>query len=425
VATAAPSYRDRFQVIAEVGEGGFARVLRAREVATGRTVALKVLKDKFLADAEVVERFRREAFAFASVSSPHVVKMYDFGVTGAEVYIAMEFVEGPTLRDVLYDRLWTVGDIHLVIGQIAEALAAAHRQQVVHRDLKPENVILVAGPKDARTVKVLDFGLAKLAGLERKLELEPLTRAGMCYGTPQYMAPELIQGKPVDRAVDIYALGVMTYELLSGSLPWDGPDAREVLLAVASTPPPPIARAHPSVTRLSEVNAFLQRALAKDKKHRPGDAATFFRELELALIGERKKKSSGDAVFADVVSAAIKLTAPKKEDDTFVDSEPTTERTSVDVRRNRRLHSSWMESLAGVPALPPPPTGPRPLPTAQPFDAESAPTMQMQSRRVITGQVRPAKMPRRRPTWLVPVLIVLALLGLAVGVGYFFGRQSR
>src|SRR6478735_848223 len=251
MATTRPTGRlkGRFEIMEQIGEGGFASVFRAKEATTGKIVALKLLKDAYLKDQEVVERFRREVFAVASISSPHVVGMHDFGISGDEVYIAMEFVEGPTLRDISYERTWTAQEVHVVIGQIAQALAAAHRQDIVHRDLKPENVILVQADGGARHVKVLDFGLAKLADLERKLGLEPLTRAGMCFGTPQYMAPELIRGRPFDKSVDLYALAVIAFELLGGFLPWDGIDPREVLISVVKNPPPHLRQAHPSVEK--------------------------------------------------------------------------------------------------------------------------------------------------------------------------------
>src|SRR6478609_63300 len=255
---AVTAYKERFEIEKSLGEGGFAKVFLAREKGTDRKVALKVLKDAYLKDSEVVERFRREVFAVASISSPHVVGMHDFGISGDEVYIAMEFVEGPTLRDISYERTWTAQEVHVVIGQIAQALAAAHRQDIVHRDLKPENVILVQADGGARHVKVLDFGLAKLADLERKLGLEPLTRAGMCFGTPQYMAPELIRGKPFDKSVDLYALGVIAFELVGGFLPWDGVDPREVLISVVKNPPPHITHSHQSIEpRIQQVDKFL------------------------------------------------------------------------------------------------------------------------------------------------------------------------
>jgi len=372
------AYRERFDIQKELGEGGFARVFLAREKATQRKVALKVLKDAYRADKEVLERFRREVFAVASIDSPHVVGMHDFGISGDEVYIAMEFVEGPTLRDLLYDRAWSADEVHVVVGQIAQALHAAHRQNIVHRDLKPENVILVQGAGGSRQVKVLDFGLAKLADLERQLGLEPLTRAGMCFGTPQYMAPELIKGKPFDKSVDLYALGVIAFELVGGFLPWDGIDPREVLISVVKSPPPHIKHSHPSIEpRLDKVDRFLQRALSKEPGERPRDAVAFFKEIELALLGDARpaRKSVNvppeDAVFATVWAQSLDLR--KSEDATEVDAgqriAPGTSRTgsgeltrtgsgeltrsgSGEVTRpgdsKRKLPSRWIHSLQGL-----------------------------------------------------------------------------
>jgi len=365
-------YRDRFQVQKEIGEGGFAHVYRARELATGRQVALKVLKESFLSNTVIVERFRREVFAVASISSPHVVAMYDFGISGDEVWIAMEYVEGTTLRQLLGERTFRPEEIHLVIGQIAQALAAAHRQNIVHRDLKPENVMLVAGPDGARQVKVLDFGLAKLAELERQLDLEPLTRVGMCFGTPQYMAPELIQGRPPDHAVDLYALGVITFEMFAGRLPFDGSDPMQVLMSVVKTPPPHLERPVVPTPRRPDIDRFLQRALAKEKRDRPADASAFFREFEQALLGKEGRSSrSGvrvpkeDEAFRSVWAAAITL--EERESDTEVDgmrgkldmtSPGFSGKTQTGAHQRRHLSSSWLQSLAELPPPPPPTRGP-------------------------------------------------------------------
>jgi serine/threonine protein kinase len=362
---------ERFDIQKELGEGGFARVYLAREKGTQRKVALKVLKDAYLADKEVVERFRREVFAVASINSPHVVGMHDFGISGDEVYIAMEFVEGPTLRELIYERGWSAPEVHVVVGQIAQALAAAHRQNIVHRDLKPENVILVQSG-NARQVKVLDFGLAKLADLERALGLEPLTRAGMCFGTPQYMAPELIKGKPFDKSVDLYALGVIAFELVGGFLPWDGIDPREVLISVVKNPPPHITHSHPSIEkRIQVVDKFIQRCLAKEPGERPKDAVTFFKEFEAALLGSHRpspRKLANvppeDKAFAHVWAQSLELR--KNEDATEIDSHnrfaPRTSSGEVtrpgEVTRTgdskRKIQSRWVPSLKDLETVPDP-----------------------------------------------------------------------
>ncbi len=474
MATTRPTGRlkGRFEIMEQVGEGGFATVFRAKEATTQKIVALKLLKDAYLKDTEVVERFRREVFAVASINSPYVVKMHDFGISGDEVFIAMEYVEGPTLREVMHERPWAPNDIHVIVGQIAQALAAAHRQNIVHRDLKPENVILVGdgGKAGPRQVKVLDFGLAKLAELERKLELEPLTRAGMCFGTPQYMSPEQIQGKPIDGSADVYALGVIAYEMIAGLLPWDGADSREILLSVIKNPPPKILRARAAeVKRLDEVNRFLLRALAKNKNDRPRDAAEFFKEFELALFGERRPVPRGkqkldkqDEVFASVFAASIELPVLPSSGDDFGDTrvetlpgefpiEPTFGGSSVGgtftgVRRRRRLRSAWMMSIgmdgvtgSDISGVRDDPSGPfatattmphhSPRRTAIPSEAMPLPPLDFgkppDRKDSITDTVPPLQRrePRGVPAWLLAAMLVLVVV--AAALGFWLGRRPH
>jgi serine/threonine protein kinase len=279
-------YRDRYEVLSKIGEGAFAYVFRAREVQSGREVALKVLKESYQGERDVVERFQREVFAVASISSPHVVSLLDFGISAGEFFIVMEFVQGPSLRELLATHEpWAAEDVLVVVGQIAHALAAAHRHHIVHRDLKPENVMLVERG-GTFVAKVLDFGFAKLAELEQTLELRPITRVGFCFGTPQYLSPEQIRGLPIDGGADLFALGVIAYEMIAGRRPWDGDDPRDVMRAVLHTLPPPALRLHPSLMpRLEEVNRFLLRALEKERGERPRDAVAFFDELQDVLYG--------------------------------------------------------------------------------------------------------------------------------------------
>jgi eukaryotic-like serine/threonine-protein kinase len=434
--------QDRFQIIDEIGEGGFAQVYRAKDTANNnKVVAVKVLKDAYLADPEIVERFRREVFAVASISSPHVVHLHDFGISGDEVYIAMEYAEGPTLRDVIYERTWTADEIHLVIGQIAQALASAHRQDIVHRDLKPENVMLVPSPSGTRHVKVLDFGLAKLAELERKLELEPITRVGMCFGTPQYMAPELVQGRPFDKSIDLYALGVILFEMLAGRLPWDGADAREILLRVVRNPAPRLTKAHPSIApRLDEVNKFLARALAKDADERPEDAATFFREFEQAFFSGKPPRVASqvpaeEAVFASVWAASLTIDLRDTDvDDTLVDLEPDGAfgggGASTRSRRKQKLRSSWIMSVVEMQTI---------GIDAEPVSLKDAAAAELAASAAAKKKPKPAadtdtgsteiidnyRKAVRGSVWVWIIPLVLAVIFCAAAVGYFVGRQGH
>ena len=288
-------YKDRYEVVAHVGEGAFAHVFRARELSSGRDCALKVLKEEYSETRDVIERFQREVFAIASVNSPHVVSMLDFGIADAEreFFMVMEFVQGPTLRELLGSHEpWAPADVLVVVGQIAHALMAAHKREIIHRDLKPENVMLVER-NGQFMAKVLDFGFAKLAELERTLELRPITRVGFCFGTPQYLSPEQIRGRPIDGGADLFALGVIAYEMLAGRRPWDGRDPSDVMRAVLKTLPPPILKLHPQLMgRLEEVNGFALRVLEKERAERPHDAVAFFDELQDALFGGKEEAKS-------------------------------------------------------------------------------------------------------------------------------------
>jgi serine/threonine-protein kinase len=326
-------YQDRYEVLEEVGEGGFAYVFRARELQNGRPCALKVLKDPYLSVNEVVERFQREVFAVASIASPHVVKLHDFAISGSDFCIVMEYVEGPTLREMVRPQ-WAANDLRVVIGHIAHALDAAHRQGIVHRDLKPENVVLVRDDADRWRAKVLDFGLAKLPELERTLGLEQLTRQGFCFGTPHYMAPEQMQGDPVDARADVYALGVIAYELIAGHPPFNGADPRAVMTSVLSDELPLIQELHPSLqARVGQLNDFFARALAKRPRKRPSTVQAFFREL-CEAIGADDTLSGHDRSDVSEVSlegcsaAPLHLDAALPDDATIVDATTVARRFS-------------------------------------------------------------------------------------------------
>jgi serine/threonine protein kinase len=336
-------YKDRYEVVAHVGEGAFAHVFRAREIGSGRDCALKVLKEEYSETRDVIERFQREVFAIASINSPHVVSMLDFGISDSdrEFFMVMEFVQGPTLREILgAHEPWAPADVLVVVGQIAHALMAAHKREIIHRDLKPENVMLVERGGQF-VAKVLDFGFAKLAELERTLELRPITRVGFCFGTPQYLSPEQIRGRSIDGGADLFALGVIAYEMLAGKRPWDGRDPSEVMRAVLKTLPPPILKLHPQLQgRIEEVNRYILRVLEKERDQRPRDAVAFFDELQDALFGGKEEAKSALAgarpvsPIEDVTSRSIVIRpssgAQKRFDETEIDRSATVRETAID-----------------------------------------------------------------------------------------------
>ncbi len=193
-----------YEIVSPVGAGGMGEVYKARDTRLERTVAVKVAKEQF------EERFRNEALAIAALNHPHICSLFDVGSD----YLVMEYVEGAALRGPL-----PVADVLRLAGQIADALEHAHRQGIVHRDLKPSNILLTRSG-----IKVLDFGLAKRqpSGLVAGESHPTLTVEGAVLGTPRYMAPEQIEGKPADERSDIFAFGLLLYEMLTGQHPFEG-----------------------------------------------------------------------------------------------------------------------------------------------------------------------------------------------------------
>ncbi|MGZ3438954.1 MAG: serine/threonine-protein kinase, partial [Polyangia bacterium] len=401
---------------------------------------------------EVIERFRREVFAVASIDSPHVVKLHDFGMSGVEVFIAMEYVQGPTLRDLLRARPWSAEAARVVVGQIAQALSAAHAQGIVHRDLKPENVMLVKGAT-GRQVKVLDFGLAKLARIESKLQLEPLTQAGMCFGTPQYMAPEQMQGRAASESADLFALGVLAWEMLSGRLPWDGAAPREVFRAVLTSPLPPLPleQPHPTVEpQRAALDRFFASALAKAPEARPADASAFFAAFELALFG--RERHSGP-VFSAIISAELQTPDVELEknatdpmlqalNDSLQDSlgfsdamQATSPGKLGSVGPGRRLHSMWSMSLSTLPPLSPGDSDEAPLLEAPPVvrksgsHGEPAPATNGEiahAPRKLESTTSATAGPARGGASLRWLLVAaVCLIVVAAAAGYFIGRAPR
>ncbi len=208
---------DRYRVEGRIGQGGMGVVYRAKHVMLDKVLALKVLRSDMASDQESVQRFINEARAASSIGHPNIVDISDFGtLPNGAVYFAMEYLDGEPLSDVIDDSggIEAPRAVH-ILTQIASALAAAHAQGITHRDLKPDNILTVRKGGDDSFVKVLDFGIAKVAGARNKL-----TRTGMVFGTPDYMAPEQAAGEPVDARTDVYALGVIAYELCTGEVPF-------------------------------------------------------------------------------------------------------------------------------------------------------------------------------------------------------------
>jgi Tol biopolymer transport system component/tRNA A-37 threonylcarbamoyl transferase component Bud32 len=239
----------------KIGAGGMGAVYLADQPSMGRSAVIKVLHPWLSRDPEVATRFDNEARAVAKLSDPHIVQLFNYGDMGdGTLFLAMEHLDGRTLSQVLAaeGRLSVERAMHVAL-QVCEALAEAHRQGVVHRDLKPSNIMLLDKP-GGELVKVLDFGVAKLAGSSQ-------TTTGQPVGTPRYMSPEQLAGKGVDGRSDLYALGLVTYEMLAGQPPFEGKTAQAVLARHVTDPPPPLSTVRPQLP--GGFDAVMQRALAK------------------------------------------------------------------------------------------------------------------------------------------------------------------
>ncbi len=262
---------DRFLVHEKLGEGGMGVVYRAEQTAIGRTVALKVLHGHLTRDESLHARFHNEAAASSRLTHPNTVTIYDFGKTDiGSLYIAMEFVEGESLDDEIRNRGAMEWHRSCRLGvQICGSLMDAHSNSIVHRDLKPENIMLCERGGEADVAKVLDFGIAKILEDDGTDQRQALTKTGMVFGTPQYMSPEQIRGERVDNRTDIYSLGVILYQMLTGVLPFTADMPMGVLSKHLMDTPPPFKTTNPNADIPESVESVVMSCLEKETDKRP------------------------------------------------------------------------------------------------------------------------------------------------------------
>ncbi|MGE0712271.1 MAG: protein kinase [Planctomycetota bacterium] len=305
--------KERYLVEALLGQGGMGAVYRARDEVLDRRLALKVIKAglSMEAPARFAERFKREAQAAARFQHPNVIQVYDYGVDGDLTFMALEYVEGVELGDLLRDALRRDPNrglpperVGTLLCQVLSALEAAHAAGVVHRDLKPNNLMVEgAGGREER-VKILDFGLARLKAGEGE-EAAQLTARGLVLGTPAYMAPEQGRGGAIDARTDLYAVGVMLFQLLSGQLPFRGRSALETIDMHMKAPVPSLGRAE-----LLAFDPLVRRAMAKDPAERFATAAEFRAALEASLLVNASTRAGGSDVIARPPTDAFAKTSP-------------------------------------------------------------------------------------------------------------------
>ncbi|HJZ88686.1 MAG TPA: serine/threonine-protein kinase [Polyangia bacterium] len=291
---------DRYRLLAVLGGGAMGQVFVAENLTIGLRVAIKVLRPEMLQSQVFRQRFQHEAQAIAAIEHPNVARFYDL-VMGDPTFLVMEYVRGFTLSEVLKaeQRLETGRAVAIGI-RLCWGLEAAHAAGVIHRDLKPANIIMTTDPELGETPKLIDFGLAKLAAAT---EAEQLTRTGQIIGTPHYMSPEQIAGKPIDTRSDIYAVGCLVYQMLAGRTPFVGAsDDVDVLYRQVHEPPDPPSRHSPAVP--PALDAILLRALAKDPKQRFGSMAEMARALATAVPVSLRHSSGFSASLASAQAPA-------------------------------------------------------------------------------------------------------------------------
>jgi serine/threonine-protein kinase len=283
---------NRFKVESKIGEGGFGAVYRGVQLATGRKVALKLLHPEMTKDDNLVARFRREGMVLCNLRDAHTITTYDFDQTpDGTLYIAMELLEGKSLHQVFHEQApleWK--RMFKILIEMCSSLAEAHAQGIVHRDLKPENVYLESRPGNPEFVKILDFGIAKvMRGDSIDPQSPQLTATGQTLGTLEYMSPEQLMGKPLDGRSDVYALGVVAYEMITGRLPF--PDAKGpaglITAQLKQTPQPP-SQANPKASLPVLADRVILKCLEKDKNNRYPDVTQLAHGLQEVLDSVRE-----------------------------------------------------------------------------------------------------------------------------------------
>ena len=301
-----------YKISKRIGTGGMGEVYLATDMTAGRKAALKLLPERFTSDAERLKRFQQEAHAVVGLNHPNILTIYEIGEDHSTHYIASELIEGETLRQRLMRGRMEVGEALDVAIQVASALAAAHEAGVVHRDIKPENIML----RPDGYVKVLDFGIAKLAesafaeatadGAGSMTLAE--TNLGSILGTVRYMSPEQARGAPVDKGTDIWSLGVVLYEMLTGHAPFTGETPGEVMASILEKEPPPLTSyvAH----TLAELQQIISKALRKDREERYQSAHELLEALrdlrhKLEFKAELKRSTAAPKLAAFIMLGAI------------------------------------------------------------------------------------------------------------------------
>ncbi|MET0343891.1 MAG: serine/threonine-protein kinase [Polyangiales bacterium] len=278
----------QFRVIQRIGSGGMGSVYKAEQPEMNRFVAIKILHPKYVSRPDLVSRFRREARAMSHLSHPNTARVYMYGqLEDGACYIVMEYLEGKNLAQITRAEgmLKAARAVNIMV-QVCGALEEAHRQGMVHRDLKPENIFLTSQGGIADFPKVLDFGLAKVTQREMRPGSLILTQEGMVFGTPEFMSPEQARGQQLDARSDIYSLGCILYEMLTGKLPFDAAQPMDYLALQIRGTPIPLGERVPNLELPVGLDLVVMRTIEKDPNQRYPSAADFALALKDCLQEE-------------------------------------------------------------------------------------------------------------------------------------------
>jgi serine/threonine-protein kinase len=283
----------RYETRRLLGEGGMGRVYLARQTDLGRDVVVKVMHDHIAADTKFRDRFQRETLLMARFHHPGAVTLYDASLSDPlGPCIVMEYVKGANLESLLArNGRMSAPRVGRIIGELCEVLQAAHDEGIIHRDLKPANLMIVEPDTPRERIKVMDFGLAKLVEQEHARKVTD-TNVDFAVGTPGYICPEQVRGEEMDHRGDLYSVGIMMYELLTGRLPFTGPGSMDILLAHATEPPPTFAQLGLKGWVPREIEELVMECLAKDPDDRPQNARELAERFDTVLARAQEKIDS-------------------------------------------------------------------------------------------------------------------------------------
>lgn len=328
----------RYRIDAELGNGGMGAVFKAHQASVGRDVAIKVLRKHLTDKPGIVKRFKNEAKVIAALTHPNIVSLYDFGQTAdGSMYLVMEFIEGRTLTDVLKnDAPVDMDTFYRLVTQMLDALIEAHEKGVVHRDLKPDNILITQQGRKKDVVKILDFGIAKVGESfgEGQVSADDIeqTSAGVIVGSPRYISPEQARSLPVGPETDLYALGLLMYELLSGKPAFSGETATDLLVAhVHHTPKPPSGPNGPMEGPLVDL---IMKCLRKERNQRPRNAEEV---LKAMLACKQAPLSSSPSELGTVMLSPPAVTTEVHNEK----SKPKTSTITMDAKPHAKT-SVWL-----------------------------------------------------------------------------------